>query len=123
MATEPLKKFKAIVAAARRVRVDSNEAVRTTVAGRENWQEDIWPYYDEVPEAKFALNWTANAISKVLFFAAARDDQGTLMPIASEMSLLRNTAIAAQADFEMDRIRSPAAGQAEINRLLALNIE
>lgn len=120
---EVVKKFKAIVAAARRVDVSTATGVKETVRRREDWQEEFWAYYDEVPELKFALNFLANGMQKVRFFAAVMDDNGIPIPINAEGSPLAGTPIARQAEDEMARLRNGLAGQGELNRLLTLNLE
>lgn len=117
------KKFRAIVAAARRVDVSSTASIKATVTKRRQWQEEIWDYYDEVPEVKFALNFLANGMQKVRFFAGARNEDGTIVPINDEGSPLKDTPIAKQAEAEMARLRNGVSGQGELNRLLTLNLE
>lgn len=121
-ATKP-RRFRALFASARRVSLDSSETIKATVSKRQQWQEDFWAYYDEMPEVKYALNFLANGMQKVRFYAAARNEQGQIVAIDDESSPLAGTPLAAQAVAEMDRVRNGTAGQGEINRLLVLNLE
>lgn len=118
-----VEKFRAVVAAARRVNLDSSEAIKATVSKRQTWQEDYWAYYDEMPEVKFAQLFLSNGMQRVRFFAATRDENNQLIPINHPESPLHGTDLAVDAEHEMNRVRNGVSGQGEINRLLTLNLE
>lgn len=113
----------AFVASAARIQVDDAKATKAVMAKRQSWQDEAWQHYDEVPEVKFGINYLANAMSKVRFYAATLDVDGNPVPINHEVSPLAGTPIATAAEAEMARLRAPIGGQAEFNRMATMSLE
>lgn len=114
---------RAVIAAATWLTLDEPRLLRTQVAKRAVWQEDAWAYYDEVPEVKFGINYLANGMSKVRFYAAVANDEGDIVPIDDETSPYAGTPLATAAVEALARLRAPIGGQGEINRLVTSNLE
>lgn len=122
----------ALVAAARRLPLDDMKAARRLTAKAAKWQEDAWLFFDEVPEVKFAVLFIGNSLGKVQFFAATRNADGEIVPVDAvdsphvtplEDGTVIPNALAVQAVHEMSRLHSESGGQAELNRLAAMNLE
>lgn len=116
-------RVRAVTAAARKVRNTSIREAREDAAEKQEWHDDAWIAYDQVPEVKFGINYLGNGMSKVVFYAATLDVDGNPVPINDEASPLAGTPIASAAEAELARLRGPTGGQGEINRMATINLE
>lgn len=115
--------LRVLTASAARLNLDDSKAAKHDAGRRQAWQDEAWTYFDEVPEIKFATLWAANLMQKVVFFAGYQLDDGSIVPINSEKSPVKDTTLAANAVFEMSRLAAPVGGQGMINWLGTLNTE
>lgn len=80
--------------------------------------------FDETPEVKHSIWWLGNAISKLRIYAAVLPAGGDSAPIPIEDEASGvPAALAAQAQAEVDRLRSQTGGQPEILRRTEMNLE
>lgn len=115
-----------LVASAVRIKLDADRARTKRAQRAETWQTEAWDYYDVVPEAKFAANFVANMLAKLVVYAAAIPPDGPSdaepVPIEEpESSISPELARAAQAEIE--RLRGETGGQSEIIRTAVLNLD
>lgn len=118
------RKPNARVAAATHVKLNDRKTAEKQAAKRQEWQNEAWDYFDDVPEIKYATWFSGNALSKLRVFAAVVPDDPTEAPIPlSDPNSGVSPAIAARAQAELDRLRGPLGGQPEILRALNMNLE
>lgn len=90
---------------------------------RQEWQDDAWAYFDEVPELKQATWWLGNAMAKLrLFVAVVPDDDSEPQPADAEGSGVSAEVVAA-AKAELNRLRGGLSGAGEILRDANMNLE
>jgi hypothetical protein len=124
-------------AAAVKVPLNDSKIIERLLSKRQEWQRDAWGYYDETPEVKFAINFLANGIGKVRYFAACYNAEGEVVPVDDPTSplvaakfdadgvvtSLELSPLAQAATQEIERLRAPTGGQGELNRMIEANIE
>lgn len=59
----------------------SKEQVRTVMGRGGEWQRQVWDLYDEVPELRFGISWTANACSRARLYVGKIDPDGSSDPV------------------------------------------
>lgn len=121
--SQPEVRTLSLQAAANNVKLDDSRAMKATMAKHSTWEDEAWAYYDEVPEIKFGVNFSANAMTKVEFFAACMNLDGSIVRVNDETSPLLGTPAAIQADAEIARLKAEMGGQGELNRLAEINLE
>lgn len=102
----------AVVAAATRILPSDKSEAEKARRRRQEWQPLAWDYYDLIGEVKYSCGFVGNALSKLRLYAAEIDD-----PEDEPIATTNEDAIAA-----LERIKSPAAGHAEIMRGLGVNL-
>lgn len=89
------------------------------------WQTEAWEYSREVPEIKYSNSFMGNVMAKCRLFVAVRDaDDPEAPPIPAtdpEAGLPPGAALRAQ--MELDRLKGPLGGRAEILRAGNMNLE
>lgn len=91
---------------------------------RQEWQDEAWSYFDDVPEIKYAVWFEGNVMSKCRFYVAVRDaDDPDADPVPIEDAEGIPPAIAEQAQAELQRLKGPLGGKSEIARELNMNLE
>lgn len=112
-------------ASAVRKNLDPADARVKRVARKEGWQDEAFDNFDELGIIKAPVWWSGNAMSKLKLYAAVRpidDPEGAPIPVAdTESGIPSNLASYAQAEIE--RLKSPFGGRAEILRMLQMNLE
>lgn len=92
---------------------------------REPWQDETYENFNELGIIKAPIWWSGNMMSKLKLFAAVApldDPEGAPIPVTDpEAGIPPDLAAAAQAEIE--RLRSPFGGRAEILRMLQMNLE
>ena len=76
----PTPKIRSITASASRLR-GSDSAYAQRLA--QPWQNRTLSYYDQIGEIRFASQFYGKLLSRVRFFAALREDDGSLAPVES----------------------------------------
>lgn len=92
---------------------------------RHEWQEEAWSYFDDVPEIKYTTWLGGNVMSKLRLFVAVRpldNPEGDPIPALDPESGI-STADALRAQAELERVKSPLGGRAEIIRAFSMNLE
>lgn len=118
------RKANARVAAATKIKLDDRRTAQRQAAKRQEWQDEAWDYFDDVPEIKYATWFSGNALSKLRIFAAFIPDDPTAAPIPlNDPQSGASPELAARAQAELDRLRGPLGGQPEILRSLNMNLE
>lgn len=128
-----------LTAAGRRLTLSDQKLAARQAGKRQQWQEEAWSYFDEVPEIKYTDWWLGNQISKARLFVGVQPD-----PEADPVPVLRLRRrdpenpdselveevhpgvpedLARAAAAELARLRSPLGGQAEILRETNINLE
>lgn len=125
-----------LTAAGRRLTLTDQKLAARQAGRRQQWQDEAWSYFDEVPEVKYTDWWLGNQIAKARLFAATQPD-----PEADPVPLVRRVVpegggpatdevaegippdLAAAATAELARLRSPLGGQGEILREANINLE
>lgn len=123
-----------LIAAATRVNLSKlpQQSSSTSTSG-DDWRNEAWGYFDSVPEAGFACNFTGNSMAKLKLFAAwiPPGSPPDAVPIPVDAPPPPDAApgstispqLAAFARREVESIRSLSGGQAEILRELNINLE
>ena len=110
----------ALTASAELMRVDDAAQAQALYLKRQNWQERVWLYYDEIPEVHYAGQYVSRAIGKIRLVAARTDklseDHSPTM-IADGVGGVDGDVSAAVA-----KLKSSKGGQAMFLRNLSLNL-
>lgn len=112
-----------LTAAARKVDLEDGSRAKADIGRRQSWQTEAWDYFHEVPEISFGVTWLANAVSKVVFYAGWRNEDGTVVPINSDKAEGVPAGLADVAVEQMNRLRDEVGGQSRIAHLSTLSIE
>lgn len=91
----------------------------------EQWQDEVWAFYDTCPEFGNAVMFSGNSMAKVRLFPAVfenDDDDGVPIPASDPAATIPPELATAARDALRD-LKSPIGGQAEILRVLAMNLE
>lgn len=113
----------AFAASAKRMPLDDAKALSRMVAKRLEWQDEAWDYFDEVPEIKYSIWFLGNAAGKIRLYAAVRPtDNPDADPVPVGDGGI-DAGLAARAQAEIERLKSPVGGPAEITRELNMNLE
>lgn len=114
-----------LTAAAKRINMGDPTSAKRDAAKTKPWHAEAWGYFDEVPEIKESIRYRGNQLGKVRLFVAVqnpKDPSADPIP-ASDPDSGVPANIAAAADAELARLRSRMGGQAEIMRMLDMNLE
>lgn len=65
---------RALIASARRMKVDSGHATRAATG--EGWQDAAWHFFDTVGEYAYAVNWVGNLLSRATLYATQDTGDG-----------------------------------------------
>ncbi|QOR55431.1 MAG: hypothetical protein SHS37scaffold145_82 [Phage 71_18] len=112
---------RAIVASARRIPLNDQQATKKAMGKRQNWQSDAWVIFHNVGEVKYVDKFLANAVGRLLLFPAIQPDPNQ-PPIKVDDSALSD-AIKVAARDALGRLKSEIGGQAAIMRAIALSLE
>lgn len=102
------------VVAASATIVDSDKIKRVSRA--ESWQAELWDFYDQVGELRFATRWLANAVSRCSLFIGTPGDNGSPVPTDEDTSDVRT------ARALLEALHYGQLGQAEMLRRMALHL-
>lgn len=124
----PRQRFQPVLtltAAAKRVDLRNPKEAKAQAAKPLEWHADAWLYFDTIPLIKEAIRYRGNQLGKVrLYVAVANPDDPDGDPVpASDPNSGVPPAVAAAAEEELGRLRSALGGQAEIMRMLDMNLE
>lgn len=114
----------ALIAAARRLPLKDGVKLQAEKAKPQDWHNEAWTYFDDVPEVGESLTYRANQIAKVRLFVAVdnpTDPDGDPVPALDEASGVPQ-GVAQEANAELARMRSEQGGQGEILRMYDLNM-
>lgn len=101
----------ALIASARRLNLGDRTTLESLRRRTEQWQDDCWGFYDNVPELKYALGtYLANSLSRLTLYVDERQEDGSWDRSDNE------TAIAA-----LERIAS-STGHSELLRYYGINV-
>jgi hypothetical protein len=112
-------------ASAQRISLANKKAVPKETSKRQEWQDEAWGYFDDVPEVKYSVWFMGNVMSKIRLFVAVRnpeDPEADPVPISDPNSGIP-PGIVAQAMAELQRLQGPLGGLPEICRELNMNLE
>lgn len=123
-AIRPRAKARAFTASAKKINLRKKTEERLLKLQQE-WQQEAWEFFDEVPEIKFITHYLGNAMAKLTIFPAVMNPDDPLAePVfVGDPDSKVPTAIAQQAVDILARLRSPIGGQSEILRMLNMNLE
>lgn len=88
-----------ITAAAERIEPEDLAGGRSRRS--EPWQDEVWRYYEDIPEVWFATNYIANALRRVRLIPATQPDPEQPPVLLSP----DDGAVGARANAELDRLR------------------
>lgn len=113
-----------MVAAATRINLAKKKVAHKQRAKKDEWQDEAWEYFDEVPEIKYSLWFSGNAMAKLRLFAAVQpaDPEAEPIPVSDPASGIP-PALALRAEAEIARLKGPLGGQPEILRALNMNLD
>ncbi len=113
-----------MVAAATRINLAKKKVAHKQRAKHEDWQDEGWEYFDEVPEIKYSFWFSGNAMAKLRIYAAVQpaDPEAEPIPVSDPASGIP-PALAARAEAEIARLKGPLGGQPEILRALNMNLD
>lgn len=112
-------------ASAYKKNLTNDKAQNATKVRREGWQEESLENFDELAIVKAPVWWSGNAMSKLKLFAGVRpidDPEGSPIPVSDPGSGVP-TNLATYAQAEIERLKSPFGGRAEILRMMQMNLE
>lgn len=92
---------------------------------RQEWQDEAWAYYDDVPEIKYSVWYQGNVMAKARWFVGWRDPtdpEADPIPVTDKDAKV-DESLAAAATAELARLRGPLGGMTEIARELNMNLE
>lgn len=117
----------ALVSSARRInlRAPRKERIEQLGGPSEEWQTEVWAYYDTCPEFGQAIMYTGNMLAKLRLFPAVRendDENAEPIPADDDDSGI-SPALAAEAAALLRSMKSPIGGQSEILRTIAMNLD
>lgn len=115
----------AFIAAATRVHMHDPKRAKAEMASPREWHEEAWTYFDTIPEIKESVRYRGNQLGKLRLFCAVdnpKDPDGDPIPVTDPASGVP-AEVAAAAEAELGRLRSAMGGQAEILRMLDMNLE
>lgn len=118
------RKPNALIAAATRIERRDPKKARGQMAQAQEWHEEAWGAYDDVPEIKESIRYRGDQLAKLRLFAAVNnpdDPGGTPIPVTDEASGVPSD-VAATAAMEVARMHSQLGGQGEILRMLDMNL-
>jgi len=113
-----------LVAAATKIKLDDRKAAQAQAVRRQEWQDEAWDYFDDVPQVKFGMRFTGNAMAKLRIFPAVLtygDPEGSPIPVSDPRSGISPQLARAALD-EIARLKSPIGGTPELLRMLDLNL-
>lgn len=73
-ATEEVAPPRALVASAKRMKMDTGHATRASSG--EGWQDAAWHFFDTVGEYAYAVNWVGNLLSRATLYATQDTGEG-----------------------------------------------
>lgn len=93
------------------------------VGKRQDWQNEAWDLWDATPEAKAAVLRAATQMSKVRFYPAVKHPStGRPIPVDDPDAEI-DPVLAAAAIADLEALRSPVGGQAELIRVTSTNFD
>ncbi len=114
-----------LTAAAKRINMGDPTSAKRDAAKSKPWHAEAWGYFDEVPEIKESIRYRGNQLGKVRLFVAVanpKDPTADPVPVTDPDSGVP-PSVATAATEELARLRSRMGGQAEIMRMLDMNLE
>lgn len=92
---------------------------------RQEWQDEAWAYFDDVPEIKYSVWYEGNVMAKARWFVGVRDpDDPEADPIpVSDPKAKIDKKVAEAAMAQLRRLTGPLGGISEIVRELNMNLE
>lgn len=112
-------------ASAQRFQLKDRKLVHNQAVGRREWQEDAWGVFDDVPEIKYWVWYAGNIMAKCRFFVGVLnpdDPEAAPIPVNDPQARLP-PGLARRAMDELERLKAPLGGRAEISRALNMNLE
>lgn len=122
---EQYREQRGLRASARRIPLNNKKALRKIASLRQEWQDESWEYFDDVPEIKFTTWLGGNVMSKLRLYVAVRpldNPEGDPIPVLDPESGI-STVDGLRATAELERIKSPLGGRPEIIRAFSMNLE
>jgi len=112
-------------ASAQRFNLADKKLTHAQSVPRREWQDEGWGHFDDVPEIKYSVWFEGNVMAKIRLFPAVidpNDPDAPPIPASDPQSGLP-AGVAARAQAEINRLRAPLGGRAEIIRALNMNLE
>lgn len=114
-------------ASAQKITLDDKKRLTAEWNRRQEWQDEAWAYFDDVPEIKYAVWYEGNVMAKARFFVAWNnpdDPEADPIPISDPTAIAALGAeLVAAAEAEWARLTGPLGGKSEIQRELNMNLE
>lgn len=114
-------------ASASKLQLDDKKTLQTQWQKRQEWQDEAWAYFDDVPEIKYSVWYEGNVMAKARWFVGWRDPdnpESDPIPITDpKIASKINAAVAEAARLELRRLTGPLGGITEIVRELNMNLE
>lgn len=114
-----------VKASAARLPLDNRKAMRKVAARRQEWQDEAWDNFDDIPEIKNTTWLGGNVMSKLRLYVAVRpldNPEGDPIPATDPDSGIP-LPLAQRATAELERIKNPLGGKPEIIRGFSMNFE
>lgn len=115
----PKEQMLSLVASAREVKIGDPREIQRRYEERQPWQQEAWDYFDLIGEAKYAILWQGNSMSKLKLFAAWQESADAEPEPIEQDDPNPTHRLALEA---MDRLRSPLGDHSEILRMAAINL-
>lgn len=115
----------ALTAAATVIEPDDQVQIGRIRRGAEPWQRQGWDSYDNLAEIAFAMNYKANALSKIRIGPAFQDDPGEIPQLLDpdgDDDLDVDQAVRDAMFATANRIGSSEQSMSELQRLISLNL-
>lgn len=112
-------------ASATKLKLDDKKALQKQWQRRQEWQDEAWAYFDDVPEIKYSVWYEGNVMAKARWFVGVRnpdDPEADPIPVTDPNSGV-DPVLAAAAVAELQRLSGPLGGISEIVRELNMNLE
>lgn len=113
----------ALTAAAEPIDPENRTQARLLRTRRQQWQADAFDYYDAIGEVKFAVNYRANAVSKLRLFAGVRPEPDADPVPVDDPDADVPGPVAAQAAGMLERLHPNDGEVSDLLREHAVNFD
>lgn len=109
------------------MKLDNKKQVEAEAVRGQEWQEEAWSYFDDVPELKYSTWFQGNLMAKARLFVGVRDlEDPDKPPVPITDDSVKGQIppdVIERAQAELHRLKGPLGGKSEIIRELNMNLE